>query len=380
MPPALTEIQIGGLSANQIYSSVIDAGLTSVQASEFVGVWLLANANRTRRAFGYKTDFPAVDPDCVSHFARSFFHQEWRDGQHIVQAEESAGEDGFNLRFHRIENDLDALGADVAEVFLCVREMRASLRALLDELQLELNTIEGDLADLKARTVQTAGGFPVKVGSSGTYVGTTQFLGTNVDVFRDPSGQMFVTPGLQVTGGTFGVTDPDARIHRAQTFAAYAQQSDQFRGLFASGAAVSKARVVAAVGADVAGGMTVKDLLAVMPDDAAFVSADAFVAGLSQREGLALRTSGTADAAVTAAFPFRELSGAIADASITEFEAVPEDVRNTLAAAGIKTVGQLATTNAAALAKLLAGAGVPGVATPLAAQWIATATVLNTVR
>jgi hypothetical protein len=40
-------------------------------------------------------------------FERTFFHSDWVDGEDLVQAE---SDNGFNVRFHQIEDDLDALG------------------------------------------------------------------------------------------------------------------------------------------------------------------------------------------------------------------------------------------------------------------------------
>lgn len=40
-------------------------------------------------------------------YQRSFEHQDWRDGEDIVQA---GGETGFNQKFHAIEDELDRIG------------------------------------------------------------------------------------------------------------------------------------------------------------------------------------------------------------------------------------------------------------------------------
>lgn len=92
--------------------------------------------------FDYQTNFPAQDSNCVSKFARLFQHLDWIDGESLVQAEETPGvEKGFNKRFHEIERDLDLLGDDAKQAFLCVTQMRGSLRSLLDEIRTELNRL-----------------------------------------------------------------------------------------------------------------------------------------------------------------------------------------------------------------------------------------------
>ena len=37
---------------------------------------------------------------------QSFKHQDWVDGVSVVQAGQTPGEEGFNDRLHRVENDL----------------------------------------------------------------------------------------------------------------------------------------------------------------------------------------------------------------------------------------------------------------------------------
>jgi hypothetical protein len=376
---AQNEIDIQGMNASDVYSNIVNAGVSKVQASELVATWLLGIAGKTRRTFNYQTDFPATEADCTSHFQRTFSHRDWTDGEDLVQAEQSAGEDGFNFRFHRIENDLDALGADVAEAFLCLGEMRASLRALLDEIKAELNTIEGDLADLK---VSDPSGGPVRVTKfSGPYLGTTSFLGNNVDVFQDASGQMILTPGIKVTGGTGGpVVDPEQRLGRATSFASFASTDATFRGLFAGGNPVTKQEVLDKVGNVLVDGTPVSGLIDILPETASFSSPEAFSAAVSQSEGLALRTSGTGEAAVASAFGFQGTTAVVADAAIQDFQVVPSSARTALAAAGVDSVGALATAAPDVLAKALKDGGVTGVSAGDAAGWVAAAQTLGAVR
>jgi hypothetical protein len=44
-------------------------------------------------------------------YARDFAHRDWIDNEDVVQAE---GENGFNLRFHGVEDELDKVGAAFA--------------------------------------------------------------------------------------------------------------------------------------------------------------------------------------------------------------------------------------------------------------------------
>lgn len=46
-------------------------------------------------------------------FNRSFSHVDWIDNEDVVQAE---GENGFNTRFHALEDDLDTIGTVIGTV------------------------------------------------------------------------------------------------------------------------------------------------------------------------------------------------------------------------------------------------------------------------
>lgn len=91
--------------------------------------------------FKYNQDFPAVDADSIARFQRSFTHIDWIDGESIVQAQSTPIEEGFNARFHKIEQDLDSLGTDVKQAFSEINQMRSGLFALLSEIQTEFNRL-----------------------------------------------------------------------------------------------------------------------------------------------------------------------------------------------------------------------------------------------
>src|SRR5207237_2615623 len=155
------------------------------------------------------------------------------------------------------------------------------------------------------------------------YAGTTQFLGKPVDVFRDDTGQLVLTPSVTMAIGG-GLTDPQERLNRVQEFAMYAQSNAKFKALF-TGQPVTKEQVIAAVGGDTTpGGLQVADALAILPDGARFSSPDTFVQGVADREGLALKTSGVGDAAITSALGTTDVS-TVGDAAVTDLQAVPVD-------------------------------------------------------
>jgi predicted flap endonuclease-1-like 5' DNA nuclease len=140
------ELDVQGVNASELYAKMTDVGVSQVDAKLLVGSLLIDIFGKRPRTFNYVTPFPGADAACTSDFVRTFQHEDWVDGESVVQAEETTGELGFNRRFHEIEADLDALGADVALAFTCLASMRSSLRALLDELRGELNRINAQLS------------------------------------------------------------------------------------------------------------------------------------------------------------------------------------------------------------------------------------------
>ena len=151
---AVTNIQ--GNDVDQLLTK-LTAVTSKRDAYEILGAYLSDVALGTHRTpFGYQTSFPADDPDCEPAFTRSFEHVDWVDGQDLVQAEQTSREDGFNLRFHRIEQDFDALSDDVKTAFHCLDEMRSALASILGEIKAAINIIQSDLARVEAELHPTA--------------------------------------------------------------------------------------------------------------------------------------------------------------------------------------------------------------------------------
>lgn len=124
-----------------------DMQMTAAQTIDFLSEALEIVKVKGKRVFSYSAPFAPSAPACQAAFVRSFVHTDWIDGESVVQAGETTLEEGFNRRFHRIEDDLDALSADVARAFVCLGEQRAALARLLDEIRAEINRINGDIHD-----------------------------------------------------------------------------------------------------------------------------------------------------------------------------------------------------------------------------------------
>ena len=89
---------------------------------------------------------PQVDPNAAFNFVRKFVHEDWIDGESLVQAAKTPEESGFNERFHNIERDLDSLGDNVKRAFDAVAALRAQLRVCLNEIVVAMNQANKDTA------------------------------------------------------------------------------------------------------------------------------------------------------------------------------------------------------------------------------------------
>src|SRR5437868_5178372 len=139
------EMSLGGLQPSQVFDKLQAQGVTPHDAALIVGNWILENVGMTQRSFGYQTTFPDTDPSCKAKFNRTFKHQDWIDGESVVQAGKTTAEEGFNERLHRIENDLDALASDTATALACVADLRKTMTAVLTEIKTAINLTNGDV-------------------------------------------------------------------------------------------------------------------------------------------------------------------------------------------------------------------------------------------
>ena len=102
-------LSIQGTSISEAYVRLLNTNLSEHQAQLLTVSALLENLGKTKRNFNFKTDLPNEDIGAKFDFTRSLKHIDWIDGESLVQAEETVGEEGFNQRFHKIEDDIDAL-------------------------------------------------------------------------------------------------------------------------------------------------------------------------------------------------------------------------------------------------------------------------------
>lgn len=363
-------------SVEDVFNEITKAGIDKADAATIVGHWIIETAGRTPRVFDYKTDFPGADPDATSQFTRSFVHQDWVDGEDVVQAEETTGEEGFNLRFHRIESDLDAAGRDLGTAFLALANQRAALRQLLDEIKTELNVINASLAQL------TRPPFPVgpPVGpvlggvSTGTFVGATSFFGKAVNVFRTDQGTVMLPA---ISGVQMDPTD-NPRVQRVTDFGKFLTDQ-RVTDFFTTTGTVNRDKFIAKFGDEqLDSGALVRDVIDILPPEANFTSSQTMLDGLASREGAAIRTSPIEGQSIAASLGI-DPTTAVADAPVDRIESIPTDSRNALVAAGVTSVGALAKANPALIATELHNRGLDATGRD-AAGWVAIAKTLVNVQ
>src|SRR5687768_6954850 len=118
VPSSISDI--GGFSTESFLNYAVANNLDAKTTQLALANVIFETYGRSKRRFSYSESFAESAPACVSDFTRGLQHQDWIDGESVVQAGQTAAEQGFNLRFHQIEDDLDALGANVDKAFECM--------------------------------------------------------------------------------------------------------------------------------------------------------------------------------------------------------------------------------------------------------------------
>jgi hypothetical protein len=346
---ATQDLMIGNLSVQDVFATVKSKGLSHSQATSFVGEWLRINSGKAKRVFNYVQSFPAVDNDCKPVFARSFQHQDWIDGESVVQASQTTEEEGFNERFHRIENDLDAMHRDVAMAFTCINEMRHDLRNLLDELRGEINRINTDIDNC---CNQGGGGamstLPGYV-QAGSFLGKFKINEKSMQLWNTQAGMVFL-PDLQTVEGPIW---NEPRTQRAGQFMRYLEENRKVRETFPQ--EVDRESFLKHFGnEELPSGLAVRDLVVMLPEDAKFFSLDAMSAEITERETAALRTTpGVRDAAALSLGLAGQVDGTLDGASIEQFNALPMAARTALVRNGITTIGKLSSVSGREISAIL---------------------------
>ena len=327
---AIGELSYQGINVSTAYASLANAGIQAEVARDIVGLWI-GDSIRRGRTFGYSHAFTATEPACEpAPFTREFVHVDWVDGESAVQAGSSPTEDGFNERFHRIERDLDRVGALMAQAVTCMSAMRATLAGSLNEIASELNRINGDLA---GQRLTGTGPTPTgPIGRGYQFVGKTRYFDKSVMVWQDSDGRLINLPDAQTIG-----LPPTAEMRAPRAAEVIGRDAD-IRAAFAG--PVTKGDLVARFGdRPTQDGHKLADVLATIPDTQAFASLDAMVAKLGDQDVALLRGIG-ADTAVRASVGL-QIGAAAAAADVGRLEGVSPALSAALAEANVKTVADL---------------------------------------
>jgi hypothetical protein len=298
-------------------------------------------------------------------------HQDWVDGVSVVQAGRTTGEEGFNDRLHRIENDLDALAADTKRLFECLGELRAAVAQALTEVANELNVIDQELAKLESHGEARG----AVLGNAPTYVGTTTYFGQAVNVWQTEQGLLTI-PALQVTQPSV-----DPLVNNSANFAKFAEGHPEVAQMFSAGKASAQA-IIERFGSDTidASGTTVKEALQVLPSNAEYQNVGELNSSLSATNAAVIRATGRSEA--TLATSFTELGSGIQNASaapVERLQGVSAATAQALSKAGIATVGALANTSAAQVHQAISSAGAAS-SVEEAAGLVATAKTLQSLQ
>ncbi|QVN21771.1 hypothetical protein [Burkholderia pyrrocinia] len=357
---AVNTLQLDGMAISDVMKSIRDTGVGDSEASIILGNWLIQQGARQQRVFNYQTDFPATEPDCVETFTPTFHHTDWVDGESVVQAQQSAGEEGFNSRLRKIEQDFAAVRTDLGQVFACLAHMRAEIRSLLDELRTQINLINADLFNLAQAhgTYQPPSFPPVSFippfdATNAHFVGSTKYFDKDVAVWQTSQGTIML-PNVTPTPSN-PASDP--RVSGTASLAKFMTSNPQLLQQF-GGKPITKADLIKNYGTQTLdNGMSVADAVSILPDTASYATPDVLVSDLAERQAGAIRSSGGSDV-VNAALGVQGAPGAASGAAIANLPGLSSSAAAALSKSGITTVGQLAAANPTDITKALSTGGV----------------------
>ena len=345
-----------------IYDKLVKGGVSRTDAAVIAGKWVIAQAGKDKRVFAFTTPLTAVEATCVAQFNRSFVHADWKDGESVVQAEETTVEEGFNKRFHAIEKDLDALGTDVKKAFQCLADLRGALRTLLEEARTEINRINADIYECCNDDRQVV--FPgprdlnIPVWAGGRFLGMVDIYGQPMQLWGTSAGT-FVLP-TPPGGGGGGDPWDDPRVKRPSELSRFFAENPNIGRFFVDNGPIAKEDLIKKFGDELSpGGVKVKELVGILPEGTRFGAPADMLAAVIEREAAAIRTSGRSAAARTAVFGLGADISKMADAPLDQFVAIPAAPRTALIAAGFTTLGKLSAADPDAVARMLKARGVP---------------------
>jgi hypothetical protein len=364
-------INIGGVPVEQFVKEMTTK-TSKAEALKVTGKILLDAGYEMGRTFSYGATFAKTDPGCGAKFARKLDHDDWKDGEDLVQAEESTGEMGFNVRFHWIEDDLDSLGVDVKKAFSCLAEMRSSLSDRLAEIREEINLINQDLKRLQTCCEEREQ--YAELAPEVRYLGQVPWYGTWLQRYQIGGQTVLMPPTPPQPPIANGAGDP--RVRDVEDLARFLNKDKNVKQFFKD-KSVSKREFVEKFGhMETEGGRPVGELVDILSEQGRYSSPESFLKAVSDRQAAAIRTSGQLDHVINTAFAGNVTEGApLSEAAVDSFQLIPERERQAISAAGVETLGELAAQTPKGLAKIMDKAGFE-VGEDEAAGWTAAAEMM----
>jgi hypothetical protein len=142
------DILVDGVPSKQLVGALKAAGLSDEAVTSLLAEVLarapLASAGRAEAvpAFRFQTSIAQTAPECAATYTRGFVHPDFFDGLTVVQAGQTPEELGFNFRFHRIEDELDAVSIDLLKLSNCLAQLRQEVFGIARELEEKITEID----------------------------------------------------------------------------------------------------------------------------------------------------------------------------------------------------------------------------------------------
>lgn len=347
-----------GANPELLVDQIVQKGVSPIDAARLVSNLVAVNLGQSPRHFVYSSLQPGIDPVAgLPAFARTFSHQDWVDGESVVQASESPDDKGFNWRFNAIAADLDALNADTKNLFQALVAARNALYQALQDVAAELNRLDADVATLQQRLPAGTPPWLLNVADSPQFLGVRELDGGKVTMWKTGTGVM-VLPGVDTVGLQDTVTQ---RLATGGLIARFAGSNQQFAADVSGGMAVKD---LAAKWGDqpLGDGRTIGQALAVLPQDSTFTAPQAVVDAVNGQEQAFIRSTVGAISAVNTVTgvtsegaPLKDISTGVIAGAVA---GAPSNLSAGLAKAGLTNIADIAGTNAGDLVTKLGSQGV----------------------
>ncbi|WP_207537838.1 hypothetical protein [Sabulicella rubraurantiaca] len=345
------QLSFGATTVDMVYKTFLEQKLDIADAKVMAAHWLLDNVYSAGRSFGYSRPFPPSEPDCSPPpFQRRFAHADWTDGESVVQAGKTeGGDEGFNARFHKIEEDLDHLGRLAAQAFTCIEGMRASLSQALDEIRAELNRINADIAQLKRGTMTT----PVVTGPLVTgpkFLGKGVILDRPAQIWQLESGQVVTLPQITETRTPQAVQP----VTRAPGIAEILTEDPAILHDFGNGF-TAKDLIEKHGNRLSSDGRPLGELLSSIPPTERFANSDELLGRMTELDASLVKGLG-ADAQIRE--NLGQATGSVGAATLDKVQDISPALTRALEAEGVKTIDDMASLDATKLTGIASRQGV----------------------